>query len=299
MTTTEIAASGSGVDSSGVADWESIAYFQQVHALELEKPITAIACQKMPNYTGVVEDIFADTCVAYTNNVDFYSPKHISRLIGRVYNVSSLRAGAGGEVTTRGYEIISAVEAASLSFSDVPANTSAHTGLRDAPVHMHQMDVTVTGRITTNDVPTLTFKQLLQENFDCRLLGKQSFDEDTYLFKTARGWVSNKLSFYGWVDDVTYWSVDASYDPTAVGNRHLSVLDELAMMAEERPTLAECANPLLAEERHATYIFRLDELRYLSQAGTSRLFVPRPYVASPMYNSLGLPWFLDYVHLSS
>jgi len=38
---------------------------------------------------------------------------------------------------------------------------------------------------------------------------------------------------------------------------------------------------------------------YLSQAGTSRLFIPRPFVASPMYNALGTPWFLDYVHLSS
>jgi len=41
------------------------------------------------------------------------------------------------------------------------------------------------------------------------------------------------------------------------------------------------------------------ELHYLSQAGTNRIFIPRPFVASPMYNALGTPWFLDYVHLSS
>jgi hypothetical protein len=41
------------------------------------------------------------------------------------------------------------------------------------------------------------------------------------------------------------------------------------------------------------------EQRYLSQAGTSRIFIPRPFVASPTYNALGTPWFLDYVHLSS
>lgn len=31
------------------------------------------------------------------------------------------------------------------------------------------------------------------------------------------------------------------------------------------------------------------ELHYLSQAGTSRIFIPRPFVASPMYNALGTP----------
>jgi len=41
------------------------------------------------------------------------------------------------------------------------------------------------------------------------------------------------------------------------------------------------------------------ELAYLSQAGTSRLFTPKPFVASPLNNTLGLPWFLDYVHLSN
>ena len=41
------------------------------------------------------------------------------------------------------------------------------------------------------------------------------------------------------------------------------------------------------------------ELLYLSQAGTSRIFIPRPFVASPSYNALGIPWFLDYVHLSN
>jgi hypothetical protein len=41
------------------------------------------------------------------------------------------------------------------------------------------------------------------------------------------------------------------------------------------------------------------ELAYLSQAGTSRLFTPKPFVASPLNNVLGLPWFLDYIHLSN
>ena len=31
------------------------------------------------------------------------------------------------------------------------------------------------------------------------------------------------------------------------------------------------------------------ETQYLTQAGTNRLFIPRPFVASPMYNALGTP----------
>jgi hypothetical protein len=34
---------------------------------------------------------------------------------------------------------------------------------------------------------------------------------------------------------------------------------------------------------------RDQERAYLSQAGTSRIFIPRPFVASPSYNALGTP----------
>lgn len=96
------------------------------------------------------------------------------------------------------------------------------------------------------------------------------------------------LNRVAWVDEVLEWLGGDSIDWTDI--------------EEYNPGTEEFIEMWQAGENG----IRLDmttlrdmEQRYLAQAGTSRIFIPRPFVASPTYNALGTPWFLDYVHLSS
>ena len=102
---------------------------------------------------------------------------------------------------------------------------------------------------------------------------------------------SDSYADYAWADELLHWcgfeSIDW-YDIFIVDPEMESFLQSIQSSSVSGTSAAIDMSSL-----------RDRELAYLSQAGTSRLFTPKPFVASPLNNVLGLPWFLDYVHLSN
>jgi hypothetical protein len=226
-----------------------------------------------------IHDILAESCVNFVETIDLYTAAELSV---DFFAITETVSNVNGTLPPRTHATLSNVNVAeefSSEVVDVFNDFFVHdVGIIVGDELVGTRDVFET--VSVDSWGRTLAGEAVGYSGQYRILGAHGWATDGFSNPGSEGFLTDNLKYFSWADEISYWGDGGSMDWFDVYFADPEVKDFLQI-------LQNTSNPRGWQVDMTS--LRDAETHYLSQAGTSRIFIPRPYVASPMYNALGLP----------